>query len=81
MREWVRRLNDASSSNPESTNEVQGLRLLQFFENMIEDEEASKLFETTKTEQISKALGDCGPFCEEWVDGNLKIWRELGFLA
>ncbi|RDW71374.1 acetyl-CoA synthetase-like protein [Coleophoma cylindrospora] len=81
MREWVDRLNLASSATPEESRDIQGLRLLQFFENMVGDEEESKVFETAKTQQISKSLQGCGTFCEDWVKGNLEVWREMNFLA
>jgi hypothetical protein len=38
------------------------------------------LFETEKTRSVSASLRDCGAFCGEWIEGNVKVWREGGFL-
>jgi len=38
------------------------------------------LFETEKTRGVSASLRDCGAFCGEWIEGNVKVWREGGFL-
>ena len=40
-----------------------------------------KVFETTKSQGLSNALRECGSFCQEWLDGNVRVWRESGFLA
>jgi len=85
MKDWVGRLNavaDASSpSSSSSLSEVPGLRLLQFFEDMVDDTSESKVFETKKSEVISAALRSCPAFCQEWIDDNVRVWRESGFLS
>ncbi|KAH7413166.1 male sterility protein [Cadophora sp. MPI-SDFR-AT-0126] len=85
MKKWTRRLVALSSSLPQ-TQPIPGLRLLQFFEDMAAAEgdgegEHSKEFETMKTRGISEALRECEEFKEEWVRGNLEVWRESGFLS
>ena len=80
MKEWVARLNGLADKGMDPA-EVPGLRLLQFFENMADgDEGESKIFETQKTSGISASLRDCGAFCGEWIEGNVRVWREGGFL-
>jgi thioester reductase-like protein len=81
MTEWVSRLSALSSTL--SPDELPGLKLLQFFEIMAESEgegEQLRLFETEKTRGISEGLRECQPFCQEWIEGNLKVWKEKGFL-
>jgi thioester reductase-like protein len=82
MTEWVSRLSALSSRL--SPDEIPALKLLQFFENMAESEaqggEASRVFETEKGRAISEALRNCKPFCREWIDGNLRVWKENDFL-
>ena len=81
MVEWVARLGKLADEGV-SADELHGLKLLQFFENIAEGgEEQSKVFETGKSRSISKALRDCRPFCEELVGKNLKVWKESGFLG
>jgi nucleoside-diphosphate-sugar epimerase len=77
MHEWVRRLNAVT----EQSVDVPGARLLGFFEDMVGDEGESKVFETGKSREVSWSLRECGPFCGEWVEGNVKGWRESGFLS
>jgi hypothetical protein len=80
MKEWVARLNTLADKGTDPA-EVPGLKLLQFFENMAdEDEGESKIFETEKTRVVSGALRDCGAFCGEWIEDNVRVWREGGFL-
>jgi hypothetical protein len=80
MKDWVARLNGLADRGMDPA-EMPGLRLLQFFENMAdEDEGASKVFETEKTRVLSASLRGCGTFCGEWIEGNVKVWREGGFL-
>ena len=63
------------------TGGLPGLKLLQFFENMVQGGEGkSKIFETSKSTAISQALSVCQPFCEEWAKKNLKVWKEGGFM-
>ena len=76
MKEWVARLEKLG----ETREDVPGLRLLGFFEGMAEGEEENKKFETKKTQGVSTALRECGPFCGEWLRGNVGVWREIGFL-
>lgn len=82
MRTWVARLT-ALSLSPEclSADELPGLKLLGFFEDMAGDEEPSKVFETGKCTEISKALKNCEAFRGEWIDGNMKVWKEAGFVV
>jgi thioester reductase-like protein len=79
MAEWVGRLN-ALAEKGVDPNEVPGLRLLGFFEDMVGDEEESKVFETEKTRGISKNLRECEGMKREWIENNVRVWRESGFL-
>ncbi|KAG9235014.1 male sterility protein [Amylocarpus encephaloides] len=83
MTEWIERL--ARLAGTDGSEHVAGLRLLQFFENMAEAEgggkEAHMTFETKKTQAISPALRDCGPFSEEWLRRNVEVWRKSGFMT
>ncbi|KAL3427577.1 male sterility protein [Phlyctema vagabunda] len=91
MQEWVARLNAAAAAAATMTTtttveakpqqEIQGLRLLQFFENMVGDVQPSKIFETQKTQDRVEALRACKPFCRDWLEDNVKVWRESGFIA
>lgn len=96
MTEWVKKL--ASTAASSEANEIAGLRLLGFFEDMAVTEDGvvptgcvgekgeggvkngDLVFETEKTREISRALRECGPFCGEWMEGNVRAWRESGFL-
>jgi hypothetical protein len=80
MEEWVRRLNVLADSGT-TPDQLPALKLLQFFENMTEDKEPSKLFETKKSQGVSEALRDCPAFCQDWIDGNVRRWRESGFIS
>lgn len=79
MKDWVGRLNTVADAS--SSSEVPGLRLLQFFEDMVEDTSESKVFETKKSQEISAALRSCPAFCQEWIDGNVRAWRASGFIS
>ena len=80
MREWTARLSSLSTSI--SPDQLPGLKLLLFFENMAESaEQESKVFETGRSEGLSGALRECRPFCEEWLRRNVMVWREVGFLG
>ncbi|KAG0647940.1 Nonribosomal peptide synthase [Hyphodiscus hymeniophilus] len=82
MTEWVSRLSALSSTL--SPDELPGLRLLQFFEGMASAEgkghESSKVFDTEKSRAISQSLRECKPFRREWMERNLEVWKENGFL-
>lgn len=81
MKEWVRRLSSQAEAGV-SPDEISGLRLLQFFENMaLEDVEEEKMFETEKTRGISESLRECGSFNQQWLDSNVRVWKETGFLS
>lgn len=83
MKEWVHRLTTLANSDADS-KDVPGLKLLQFFENMLNEEEGhvvSKLFETMKTRGVSRALRECSGMRQEWIDANVARWRERGFLS
>jgi hypothetical protein len=81
MREWVVRLAKLADEGVD-TDQLPGLKLLQFFENMAESGgEGSKSFETEKSRGVSRALAECKPFCGEWVKRNLSVWRESGFFG
>jgi len=83
MKEWVHRLTTLANSDADS-KDVPGLKLLQFFENMLNEEEGhvgSKLFETMKTRGVSRALRECNGMRQEWIDANVARWREKGFLS
>lgn len=80
MKEWVEKLNGLADAGV-SPDEVPGLKLLQFFEGMLGDgEEEERVFETGKTEGVSGALAGCQAFNGGWVEKNVEIWREGGFL-
>jgi hypothetical protein len=85
MKAWVARLNSLADRGMDPV-EVPGLKLLQFFENMATEEggggEGGKVlpFETEKTRGVSASLRDCGAFCGKWIEGNVRVWREGGFL-
>ncbi|RDL38497.1 Acetyl-CoA synthetase-like protein [Venustampulla echinocandica] len=79
MKEWTSRLSALADSNPE----IPGVRLLPFFEMMADlndDSVPSKVFETAKTRRMSVALRECGPFCREWLEAYVRVWKEQGFL-
>jgi hypothetical protein len=76
MREWVARLNAVAAS----PDEVPGLRLLQFFENMAEEEEKHKTFDSRRTQEISGALRGCGEFNGEWMRAYVECWKGMGFM-
>lgn len=80
MKTWVARLNKLSEQGM-SVDEIPGLKLLGFFDEMAGDEEASKVFETAKTTAASLALRGCGEFCGEWIEGNMGVWRREGFVV
>lgn len=83
MTKWTRRLGALPSSTTDPKS-VPGLRLLQFFEDMAvseEEEGESKVFETGKTQGISGALRSCEAFNRRWLEGNVRVWRESGFLS
>lgn len=78
--DWVRRLNAAVDGGA-SPEQLPGLRLLQFFENMAaESSTQTKVFDTSMTRRISPALRECEAFCLEWLGLNLDVWRERGFV-
>lgn len=77
MKEWVRRLN-AQAEMKVSPEELPGLRLLQFFEKMVDEKGGSKVFETTKTVDVSKSLRELRPFCEEWLERSFEAWGMRG---
>ena len=92
MKEWTNRLVGLSSSTmPNQTTPLPGLRLLQFFEDMAasertESEKAgqanqSKVFQTEKTRGISESLRGCEVFNGECVEAYVRVWREGGFLS
>ncbi|EPE31486.1 Acetyl-CoA synthetase-like protein [Glarea lozoyensis ATCC 20868] len=76
MKQWVARLNAVNTS----PDEVPGLRLLQFFENMAGEEEMHKTFDSRKTQEISGALRGCGQFHWEWMRAYVECWRRLEFM-
>jgi hypothetical protein len=83
MKEWVHRLSTLASTGVDS-QDVPGLKLLNFFENMCNEEEGhvvSKLFETQKTRRVSRALRECGGMKQEWIEMILGRWREGGFIS
>lgn len=74
MKEWVRRLNTQAEKKI-SPEELPGLRLLQFFEKMGDEEECgSRVFETGRTVEISESLRALGPFCGEWLERSFESW-------
>lgn len=82
MKAWVQRLSSQAEVGA-SPDEISGLRLLQFFESMAleEAEEEKKVFETEKTRGISESLRECGAFNQQWLSGNVRVWKETGFLS
>jgi len=79
MAEWVRRLNVIADSDAD-TNDICGLRLLGFFEDMVGDNSESKIFNTKKGREKSKRLRDLGPFSSAWLEGNIAAWKIKNFL-
>jgi thioester reductase-like protein len=89
MREWVALLNKAASSGA-SADELPGLRLLGFFEDMARrmkagtkrggEEEEGIIFETKGSEEISAALRACGGYKREWFEKSVRKWKEDGFI-
>jgi hypothetical protein len=83
MKEWVQRLSALASTGADA-KDVPGLKLLQFFENMCNEEEGhviSKVFETEKTRGVSRALRECRVMGKEWITMMLERWREGGFIS
>ena len=86
MKAWVARLNSLVDRGMDPV-EVPGLRLLQFFENMAAEEGEGDvegkvlLFETEKTRGVSSALRDCVAMRREWIEMNVKKWRERCFVV
>ncbi len=83
MKEWVQRLSALANSSSDA-RDVPGLKLLQFFENMCNEEEGhvvSKVFETGKTRGLSRALRECGGMRGEWIEMSVGRWRESGFIS
>lgn len=80
MKAWVGKLTGLADAGV-SPDEVPGLKLLQFFENMVQDgKEEERVFETGKTEAVSGALKRCEAFNNVWVRKNVGVWMEGGFL-
>ena len=79
MAEWVRRLNVVANSDAD-TSDISGLRLLGFFEEMVDDDSESKVFDTEKGRDKSKSLRDLEPFSSAWLAGNIKVWKMKNFL-
>ena len=80
MQEWVRRLNELASKDDLHESEVSGLKLLQFFEDMVLQKEEVGRFSTEKTFNISNAVRSCPEVCQEWIDLYIKQWKRSGFL-
>jgi hypothetical protein len=82
MKEWLKRL----VAVIDLPDEVPGLRLLQFFENMADAESSEKetqthySFETGKTQEISNALRACKEFNGEWLKDYVAAWKSMGFI-
>lgn len=76
IKEWVKRLQDLGERE-----EVVGMKLLDMFEGMVEDQEASKIFETGKTQKISQELRDCPAVGAEWMRNYVLRWKKGGFMA
>lgn len=79
MAEWVKRLNTLADEGADP-EQVPGLRLLGFWEDMV-GTAATPLFDTEKSRGRSQSLRELGGFSEEWLDGNVRAWREGGFLG
>lgn len=83
MAEWVRRLNVLADAGA-SPDEVPGLRLLGFWEDMVEEagkESIGKVFETAKSCVLAPSLRGLDGFREEWLHANVRAWTESGFLG
>jgi thioester reductase-like protein/acyl carrier protein len=80
MTEWVQRLEILADEGADA-NDIPGLKLLAFWENMAKDKSESKIFETGKTRELSRSLSSLEGFRKEWLEGNLRAWREEGFLT
>lgn len=85
MSEWVKKLNGMMVGS--NVEKLPGLRLLGFLDGMAEDEErleASaelKVFETTGTEKVSRALKECEAIGSGCVRGWIEQWKKDGFIS
>ena len=80
IQEWTRRLSDQDSTNSELIKHLPALRLLSFFEGMLsEEEEKPRLFNTKKTERLSKTLRASAPINRELMELYMRRWEESGF--
>jgi len=86
MVEWVKLLNRAADEGM-SADELPGLRLIEFFEDMAAsasqsgDTEGSIVFDTAKSQMISPALAACESYRVEWLDASIRRWKEDGFIG
>jgi thioester reductase-like protein len=86
MVEWVELLSTATDDGM-SADELPGLRLLGFFEDMAQGSsqgkygEESILFDTTRSQMISSALEACESFRAEWLERSIRRWKGDGFIG
>lgn len=87
--EWVDVLNKVGD-NGASSEKIPALKLLPFFERMIEEEvgaeeaqpevKRSATLDTTSTRALSPVLEACPSFNEVWIGRSVDWWRNSGFL-
>lgn len=84
MVEWVRLLNKAADEDI-SADELPGLRLLGFFEDMAasvsQSGEESIVFDTTRSQAISSSLSACEGYRAEWLEASLWRWKQEGIIG
>jgi hypothetical protein len=96
MLEWVALLNKAADDGI-SPDELPGLRLLGFFQDMAarttthgkgrvgageaDASPSSIVFDTRKSRDISPTLAACQGYCSEWLEASMKKWREEGLFS
>lgn len=80
MADWTRRLKSLSEQDSVT---LPGSRLLHYFEGMARDDQTApilRIFETSKTAEISKSLKNLKPLGQELVMKFVDAWKKEGFL-
>jgi thioester reductase-like protein len=79
MSEWVGSLQRIQEMGHES-EEIVGLKLLEFFQSMIDDDTSGKKFNTSNTEEVSAALRNCSVMSQQLVETYVSSWKQSQFL-
>lgn len=69
----------SSTSDSASDDTATRAKCMRDCDTMGNSGENSKIFDTTKTREVSASLRQLGPFCEEWIDRSVDVWKEQGF--